>query len=200
MTPPSLRPAAFVDRDGTVIVERDYLSDPAEVELITGAADALRRLEAAGYPVVITTNQSGIGRGYYGEEEYRAVRARLDALLAGAGVRPLGTYHCPHHPDFTGPCDCRKPAPGLFLRAAREHGLDPSRSLYIGDRARDVEPGVALGGRGALVRTGYGREEESALSDAARGGLIVADDLAGAVERLLAGGGGVDSAASDRVT
>lgn len=154
-----LRPAAFLDRDGTIIVEREYLARPEDVQLIPGAAQALKRLADAGFALVVVTNQSGIARGLYGEEDYRAVQERLADLLRQAGVTLDGDYHCPHHPDYTGPCDCRKPAPGLFLRAARELGLDLGASVYIGDRLRDVLPGLERGGRAFLVRTGYGREE-----------------------------------------
>ncbi len=171
------RRAVFVDRDGTIIREREYLSDPAGVELVPGAAESLRAFAAAGYGVVIVTNQSGIARGYYDEAAYAAVAAELEALLEGAGVALLGSYHCPHHPDITGPCDCRKPGTGLFRQAAREHNLDLARSIYIGDRVRDVAPAAELGGQGILVRTGYGREEASG----APADVAVVDDLMGAV-------------------
>ncbi len=154
------RPAAFLDRDGTIIAERGYLRDPEGVELLEGAAEGLRRLQQAGYALVLVTNQSGIARGLVREEEYRAVQARLEALLRQRGITLAGVYHCPHHPDHTGPCECRKPGTGLHRRAAAELGLDLSRSLYIGDKASDVLPAAALGGRGILVRTGYGGEAE----------------------------------------
>jgi D-glycero-D-manno-heptose 1,7-bisphosphate phosphatase len=147
----ALRPAIFLDRDGTVIEDRGYLADPDGVTLLEGAAEAIADLNRAGWPVVIVTNQSGIGRGYYGEAQYRAIQRRLDALLEEAGATVLATYHCPHAPDLVPPCDCRKPRPGLFRTAAREHGLDLARSVYIGDRIRDIEPGVTMGGRGFLV-------------------------------------------------
>lgn len=169
------RPAAFVDRDGTVIREREYLADPAGVELLPGALAGLRALSAAGYALVLVSNQSGIARGLYDEAAYQAVQARVLALLAAGGVPVAGSFHCPHHPDFTGPCDCRKPAPGLFLRAAGELDLDPARSIFVGDRLRDVDAARDLGGRGFLVRTGYGASEaERAGQD-----LVVCDDLAG---------------------
>lgn len=170
-------PAVFVDRDGTLIREREYLSDPADVELLPGAIEALAAFEAAGYAVVIVTNQSGIARGYYDEAAYRRVEAEIERRLAAGGMRVLGTYHCPHHPAFTGPCDCRKPATGLFRQAAREHGLDLQRSIYIGDRLRDVAPAAELGGTAILVRTGYGAEEASAAPRTVR----VVDDLRAAV-------------------
>jgi D-glycero-D-manno-heptose 1,7-bisphosphate phosphatase len=177
--------AVFVDRDGTVIRETEYLSDPADVELLPGAAEALEAFQAAGYGIVIVTNQSGIARGYYNEADYQAVEAEVERQLAAAGVRILAAYFCPHHPEWTGPCDCRKPATGLFERAMRDHGLDLARSVYVGDRLRDVEPGRVLGGTGVLVRTGYGEEEVPGAPEE----VLVVDDLAAAAHRLLAGSG-----------
>jgi D-glycero-D-manno-heptose 1,7-bisphosphate phosphatase len=179
--PAELRPGAFLDRDGTLIVERQFLARPDDVELIPGAAQALKRLADAGFALVLATNQSGIGRGLYGEADYRAVEARLADLLRDEGVRFDGDYHCPHHPDFTGPCNCRKPAPGLFLQAADELGLDLARSVYIGDRLRDVLPGLELGGRAYLVRTGYGRTEASSAPD----GVVVVDDVLDAARQVI---------------
>jgi len=175
------RPAAFLDRDGTIVVERNYLSDPEQVELIPGAAGALRALGEAGYALVIMTNQSGIARGLYTEAEFRAVQERVEALLAAEGVELDGVYHCPHHPDFTGPCECRKPGLGMYRRAARELGLDLARSVYIGDRVSDVVPAQLLGGKGILVRTGYGADEASRVP----AGIAVADDLAAAAAMVL---------------
>ena len=183
------RPAVFVDRDGTVIHEREYLADPDGVELVPGAAEGLRALQDAGYAVVIVSNQSGIARGYYDEAQYRGVQQRMEQELAAAGVSVLDGYHCPHHPDFTGPCECRKPAPGLFLRAIREHGLDPAASVWVGDRIRDVEAARSLGGMAVLVRTGYGRQEASRAPD----WVAVVDDLKEAATRVLGRAEGVDS-------
>jgi len=185
------RPAVFLDRDGTLIHDRHYLSDPAGVELLPGAADAIARLNRAGAFVVLVTNQSGIGRGLYGEEEYRAVHARLVELLAAQGARLDADYHCPLAPDAPDPEAMRKPGAGMFLRAAREHGLDPAASWYVGDRARDVAAAGALGGRGILVR---GAQTEP---DAARSPGVVAavDSFAEAVDLILAerrAGGGVE--------
>jgi D-glycero-D-manno-heptose 1,7-bisphosphate phosphatase len=134
--------------------------------------------------VVVVTNQSGIARGLYTEADYHAVAARLSEVLAGAGATADATYYCPHHPDFDGPCDCRKPGTGLHLRAAREHGLDPAASWYVGDKPTDVLPARALGGRGILVRTGYGAESEDRLP----AGFQVADDLSEAVDLILGEG------------
>lgn len=176
MTPAGGRPAAFVDRDGTIIREREYLSEPAGVELLSGAAEGLRALEGAGYAIVVVSNQSGIARGLYDEAAYQAVQRRLVEMLAAHGVSVIGSYHCPHHPDFSGACNCRKPETGLFQRAAREHHLDPVRSIFIGDRLRDVLPARELGGRAFLVRTGYGRDEAGKAGK----DVVVCDDLAAA--------------------
>lgn len=175
------RAAVFLDRDGTVIVDADYLADPERVVLVPGAADAIRRLKEAGLAVVIVTNQSGIARGLYREADYHAVAERLDRVLAAAGASVDGTYWCPHHPDFGPPCGCRKPATGMYVRAAAELDLDPAASWFIGDKPTDLLPAVALGGRGILVRTGFGRESESRLPP----GCAVADDLPAAADAVL---------------
>lgn len=186
--PPGRR-AVFVDRDGTIIREREYLADPEGVELLPEAARGLAALHAAGFAVVIVTNQSGIARGYFTERSYEAVQGEVVARLARLGVPVLDSYHCPHHPDFTGPCDCRKPATGLFERAARDHDLDLGASVFIGDRLRDVAPAHRFGALAVLVRTGYGGEEAGAAPD----WVHVADDMAGAAGTVLAASGRVDT-------
>ncbi len=148
---PRGRAALFLDRDGTIIEDAHYLGEPERVRLLPGAADAIARVNRAGIPVVVVTNQSGIGRGFYDMAAYREVAARLDALLADHGAHLDATYLCPHTPDARPPCDCRKPAPGLFLRAAREHNLDLSASTFVGDRLRDLLPGIDAGGQAYLV-------------------------------------------------
>ncbi len=183
---PHLRPAVFVDRDGTLIVERDYLADPAGVKLVQGAVEALASLRASGFALVVVTNQSGIARGLYRLEDYHAVAARLDAVLGLAGVPVDGTWYCPHHPDHTGPCACRKPGVGMYVQAAGELGLDLQASWYVGDKITDVLPALELGGRGILVRSGYGRDLESA----APAPVTVVDDLPAAAELIVARAGG----------
>lgn len=180
MTEGTPRRALFLDRDGTVIREREYLSDPADVALLPGAVESLRAFQDDGYGVVIVTNQSGIARGLFDEASYRAVEAEVESRLEAEGIRVLGSYHCPHHPDFTGPCDCRKPATGLFLRAARDHGLELTGAVYIGDRVRDVAPALELGGRGVLVRTGYGADE----APKAPTGIVVVESIRDAPEAV----------------
>ena len=165
-------PAVFLDRDGTLIEDRHYLRDPSRVRLMPGAAEAVRRINLAGRPVVVVTNQSGIARGLLTEADYAATARRLAELLAAEGARLDGQYHCPHHPDLSGKCDCRKPGTLLYRRAAAELGLDLERSWWIGDRIRDIAAAGALGGRGLLVRTGMGaaeaRRPESRLWPTAR--------------------------------
>lgn len=173
--------AAFLDRDGTLIREADYLADPKGVELLPGVPGALRRLRDLGYRIVVVTNQSGIARGLYDHDDYRRVAARLDELLAAHGTPVDLTLHCPHHPEFGGPCPCRKPALGMYREAAERLGLSLAGSLYVGDKPSDVLPALALGGAGWLVRTGYGAEAEAA--GRVPHGVRVADDLA-AVARL----------------
>ena len=177
----SLRPAVFLDRDGTLIREREYLADPEGVELLEGVPGALARLRASGFVLVVVTNQSGIARGLYSLEDYRAVARRVDEVLAQEGVLPDATYFCPHHPDHSGPCSCRKPATGMYRQAARELDLDLGQSYFIGDRVKDVLPALALGGKGILVRSGYGRTEERNLPE----GVEVADTLPGAARWIL---------------
>jgi D-glycero-D-manno-heptose 1,7-bisphosphate phosphatase len=170
-----------MDRDGTIIREEKYLADPDGVMLIPGTVEALRSLREAGFALVVVTNQSGISRGLYTLDDYHAVAARLDQLLEAEGVKPDATRFCPHHPDATGPCDCRKPGTGMHRDAAGTLGLDPARSFYIGDRIRDVQPARELGGRGILVRTGYGRREEADAED----DFTVVDDIGQAARWIL---------------
>ena len=177
-----MKRAAFLDRDGTIIEEVQYLADPAGVALVPGAAEGLRDIRRAGFELVVVTNQSGIARGYYSENEFRAVQNRVDLLLAETGVQLDAVLHCPHHPDFTGPCDCRKPALGLYERARTALGIDLAASIYVGDRLSDVLPALATGGTGYLVRTGYGRDYAPHVPP----GIEVVDDLR-AVGRLVTG-------------
>jgi histidinol-phosphate phosphatase family protein len=145
------RPALFIDRDGTLIADAHYLADAQLVQLLPATGAAMRLARAAGVPVVIVTNQSGIARGLITHAQYEATRDRTVSLIEAAGGEVLGTYHCPHLPDVTGPCACRKPGLGMYQQAARDHGLALAQSAYIGDRWRDVQPAVATGGLGILV-------------------------------------------------
>jgi histidinol-phosphate phosphatase family protein len=146
-----LRGAAFLDRDGTIIEDVQYISRPEDVRLTAGAATAIATLNEAGVPVIVVSNQSGIGRGYFTCDAYERVQARVEDVLRENGARLDATYICPHAPDREPPCLCRKPRVELFRIAAREHDLDLTRSWYVGDRWRDVAPAQTLGGMGRLV-------------------------------------------------
>jgi len=151
-----LRWAVFLDRDGTVNEERQYLHETAQLRLIRGAAKAIRLLNEAGVPVFLTTNQAGIGRGYYAEEAMLTLHDELGRRLARRGAHLDAIYHCPHHPDEG--CTCRKPQPGMLLRAAAEYALDLPRSFAIGDKLSDLQAGRHAGCRTVLVLTGYGQQ------------------------------------------
>jgi histidinol-phosphate phosphatase family protein len=146
-----LKGALFLDRDGTLIVDRHYIGDPSLVELLPGAADSIRDANARAIPVIVVTNQSGIGRGIITMEQFHAVSARMATLLGEQRAVIDATYHCPHWPDIDGECECRKPGLGMYRQAAKEHGLTLAQSAFIGDRWRDVEPGVLSGGFAVLV-------------------------------------------------
>jgi histidinol-phosphate phosphatase family protein len=178
------RPGVFLDRDGTIIADPGYLRDPALVELFPGAGAAIARLNAAGRPVIVVTNQSGISRGRVSEQEYREVAARLDDLLRAFGARIDATYVCPHAPERDGPCGCRKPGIELFERAAADHHLDLGASWWVGDRLSDLLPAVAFGGNGVLVETGEGSAYRAASLEH---GFTVATGLGAAVDRILSG-------------
>ena len=159
---PPARKAAFLDRDGTIIVEKHYIANPDDVVLEPGAIAGLRGLTDAGFRLVVVTNQSGIARGLYTEADFFAVQQRLEDLLVEQGIRFDAVYFCPHHPEFSGPCECRKPGPGMYREAERNLRVDLAHSVYIGDRLKDVLPAREFGGRGILVGTGYGSEESAA--------------------------------------
>ena len=145
------RAALFLDRDGTIIADAHYPSHPDQVVLLDGAAAAIARANQAQVPVVIVTNQSGIGRGHITVAQYESVRDRVDALLAEHGAHVDASYYCPHWPDRDGPCACRKPGIGMHTDAASALQLSLTASVYIGDRWRDVQPALTTGGLGILV-------------------------------------------------
>ncbi len=156
-----LHPAVFFDRDGTLMHEVHYCDDPRKVVVIPGAADALRRLKERGYRIIIVTNQSGIGRGYFTAAQFEAVQAELLRQLGPELVD--ATYFCPDHPDQESAR--RKPAPGMVFEAEKDHALDLLRSYFIGDAASDIQCGKAAGVRTILVRTGYGHRDQASAPD-----------------------------------
>jgi D-glycero-D-manno-heptose 1,7-bisphosphate phosphatase len=157
-------PGVFLDRDGTVCEEVGYVNHLSRCQILPRSAEAIRLLNEAGLPVAIVTNQAGVARGYFREEMIESVNERVRSLLGERGARVEGIYYCPHHPSAGAPpyrteCDCRKPKPGLLLRAAREIGIDLQSSFLVGDSSRDIEAGRSAGVTSVLVLTGYGRGE-----------------------------------------
>jgi D-glycero-D-manno-heptose 1,7-bisphosphate phosphatase len=191
-----LRPAVFIDRDGTLTEEVGYVNHPARLRLLPRSAEAIRRLNAASVAAVVVTNQAGIARGYFSEAVLDDTHAALVAQLKDAGASLDGLYACIHHPSEGAPpyraeCECRKPKPGLLLRAASELDLDLRASTMVGDKASDLVPGRAVGARAVLVRTGYGLGEwEYRRATFATLPDHVADDLLEAVEWALSKGTG----------
>ncbi len=178
----SPRPAVFLDRDGTIVHDVHYLARPEQLALIAGATDAMRRLADAGLPLIVITNQSGIGRGLLTEADFTLITARLDELLLAHGVRLTATYHCPDAPDVPIAMSCRKPGDGMHRRAALAHDIDLAKSFYIGDKWRDVAPAVTHDAMGILVPT-----PETSFSDLTRAkdDAVVATTLDAAVDRVL---------------
>lgn len=179
------RPAVFLDRDGTLNVEVDYLCRAEDTRLTLGAGEAVAELNRRGIPVIVVTNQAGIGKGKFGWPDYDSVMRRLDELLAEVGARIDAAYVCPYHEGAEGEYQHpdhpdRKPNPGMLRRAAEDHGLDLARSWMVGDKAIDLQAGRNAGCRAALVRTGYGAATDGTGAD------LVAEDLAHAVEGILA--------------
>ena len=186
------RPAAFIDRDGCLTEEVGYVNHASRIRLLPRTAEAVRRLNAAGMPAVMVTNQAGIARGYFSADVLRAANEAVERQLAEGHARLDGLYVCTHHPTEGAPpyraeCDCRKPRPGLLLRAARELDLDLAASVMIGDRISDVAVGQSVGAAGVLVLTGYGLGEwEHQRQGWALKPDHVADDLLDAVDWALA--------------
>ncbi len=181
------RRAVFLDRDGTINIEKDYLYRIEDFEFIVGVPQAIKRLNEAGFLVVVVTNQSGVARGLFNQDQVEKLHRHIQQELDRVGARIDGFYLCPHHPtegigEFRLDCPCRKGKPGMLLQAAVEHDIDLSRSFMIGDKMADVEAGEAAGCSSLLVLTGYGKAESEKL-EKDRVGVFA--DLAQAVDSVL---------------
>lgn len=176
----ALRPAVFLDRDGTLNADLGYVCRPEDVRWLPGVAAALARLRWAGYLLIVVTNQSGIARGYYDVPTMQALHDWMDADLRSQGAHIDAFYHCPHHPDIDGACTCRKPAPGMLLRAADDWFIDLGRSWMIGDKMSDVTAGRAAGCTPILLSAGVGLPDEDSP-------LLRAASLGEAADLILSG-------------
>ena len=180
-----MKRAVFLDRDGTINIEKEYLYQAKDFEFIPGVPEAIRLLNQAGIMVVVVTNQSGVARGYYTEEDVENLHRHIASELEDSGAHVDAWLYCPHHPTGRGsyalPCDCRKPLPGMLAEAARRYDIDLENSTMVGDKLADIEAGLAAGCRTILVRTGYGADEEQYVAPR----TVVCDDLLSAVKYLL---------------
>ena len=180
-----MKRAVFLDRDGTINIEKEYLYQIQDFEFVPGAPEAIRILNQAGLLVVVVTNQSGVARGYYREDDVEILHRHINAELKKIGAHVDAWFYCPHHPSGRGsyalPCRCRKPLPGMLSEAAARHGIDLDNSIMIGDKRADMEAGRAAGCRTILVRSGYGAIEEQFVG----ADTVVCDDLLQAVTGLL---------------
>jgi histidinol-phosphate phosphatase family protein len=175
--------AFFLDRDGTIMEDAHYIKSPDQVRLIPGAAAAVKRINDAKIPVIIVTNQSGIGRGMFTVKDYEAVRSHFESLLAQHGAHVDASYYCPDHPSATGPSKCRKPATKMFEDAIRDFKLDPANVAYVGDRWRDVAASRKLGGRGVMISSHMTTDEDRRKAD--EDGIETAPSLQEAVDMLF---------------
>lgn len=176
------RRAAFLDRDGTIIEDMNYIASAEDVRFLPGAVEAIRLLNERDVVVVVITNQSGIARGLVTSAQYEAVHRRIGDGLAAHGARLDATYYCPHHPAVTGPCECRKPGTLLFDRAIADLGLDARASMFAGDLPRDVTPAAKYGGSAYLIRSEWNPPDDAAL----HAGATIVSSLLDAVEHYLA--------------
>ena len=184
-----MKPAVFLDRDGTMIEDVGYLDSLERVAFYPWTVDAIRSLNRAGLPVVVVTNQSGVARGIFTEAFVGETHRAIDARLAAGGARVDAYYYCPHHPGgtlapYARPCDCRKPGRGMIDRAAADLGLDPARSFVVGDTWLDVGLGRTVGARAILVRTGMGAAKEQQPPAGVTADAVV-DNLAAAASWIL---------------
>lgn len=179
-SPNKKTPAVILDRDGTINEDTGYISSPEGLRLIEGAAAAIKSLNREGVPVIVISNQSGVGRGFFNSLDVRRVNESLKGLLISQGANVEAFYFCPHHPEDG--CNCRKPRPGLIQRAAAEHSIDLKTSYVVGDKSTDIGLAKNAGAKGVLVLTGQGREESLKLKAAPH---LIAKDLKEAVRWII---------------
>ena len=189
-----MQPAVFLDRDGTMIHDVGYLNRLEDLRWFPWSVDAIRMLNRAGFAVCVTTNQGGIGMGFYDEAFVQRTHAEMSATLASAGGHIDGWFYCPHHPRAVDPalrldCECRKPKPGMIHQATQRFDLDLAGSFVVGDKMADVGLGNAVGARSILVKTGFGLTEVSRYNGEIPGAAYVADTLAEAVSWILTSSG-----------
>jgi len=175
--------AFFLDRDGTVMEDAHYIKSPDQVRLIPGAGAAVKKINDAKVPVIVVTNQSGIGRGLFTVKDYEAVKARFESLLAKEGAHVDASYYCPDHPRATGSSRCRKPATKMFEDAISDFGLNPANVAYVGDRWRDVAASKKLGGHGIMVASHMTTDEDRRKAE--EDGIRTAPSLQEAVDMIL---------------
>lgn len=185
-----MRPAVFLDRDGTMIHDVGYLSRREDLKWFSWTLDAIRLLNRAGFAVCVTTNQGGIGLGFYEEQFVKDLHVEMGATIAAAGGRIDGWYYCPHYPTavierLRMDCDCRKPKPGMVRQAAAELDLDLPASYVVGDKIADVGLAKAVGAKGVLVKTGHGDAEVRRHSGVVPDAAAVSHTLAEAVSWIL---------------
>lgn len=171
-------PAIFFDRDGTLIQDKYYLSDPAGIEFFPGTIAALKMASAAGYQLVVVSNQSGVSRGLMKEAEVQAVNDRIRSLLREQGIELAGIYYCPHHPDFDGTCTCRKPGRGMVDQALADRVIDLENSYVVGDSKVDIELGFNIGAGTVLVTTGFGADQLRLFGDDRKPDYVAEEILA----------------------
>ena len=156
--------AIFLDRDGVINEEISYLSNPDDFKFIEGSIEALKLLKKLGYLLIIITNQAGIARGYFTENTLKSIHNKMIQILNQNNVELDGIFFCPHHPNFTGPCDCRKPNPGMILQAKDKYNINLRESFMVGDTLNDIKTGLAAACQTVLVLTGYGNEEKKKIN------------------------------------
>jgi len=183
-----MKRACFLDRDGVLIHEECYLSDPEHVTVTAGAAQSINKLHELGFLVIVITNQAGVARGYYSEESITEVHNRIDELLAANGAAIDAYYYCPHHPQgkveqYSIKCNCRKPATGMVEQAIKDFEIDLENSFVVGDKVTDVKTATNAGCKtGVLVRTGHG---ESQIAENDTDGIIIKKDINDAINWFI---------------